>query len=87
MRYQKFFLLVYPSEFELFLKYKIIIKLIDHVQVTEKFIGKELHVARGRALGELRSHLLVGVAVATVQQSIRRRNSHGLNWRLELTVS
>lgn len=64
----------------------MIIKLIDHVQVAEKFIGKELHVVVvARALGELLlvSHLLVGVAITATQ----RRNSQRLHGRLELTVS
>lgn len=71
----------------------MIIKLIDHVQVTEKFIGKQLHVvAWGRALGQLllllllNAYLLIRIAIASVQQTIRRCNTHGLDRRLELTV-
>lgn len=68
----------------------MIIKLINHVQVAEKFIGKELHVvvvATARALGELLiliSHLLVGIAVVTAIQW--RCNSQGFHGRLKLTV-
>lgn len=34
----------------------------------------------------LGAHLLTRIAIAAVQQTVRRCNTHGLNWRLKLTV-
>lgn len=82
MRYQKKKKLLY-IEFFFHLSLnssQIIIKLIDHVQIAEKFFGKQLHVVvAARTLRELRPQLLIG-------KSIHGGNSQRFHGRLELTV-